>query len=104
MDSSNTVGFASALDLMRDGKRVARKGWKNIKAIFIVDGSTFEVNRAPLNKFFPEGTKVTYNPHIDVIGTDDTVGVWTPTNFDVLSLDWYEVVDEAPAANGQTAA
>ena len=92
MEGEHTFGFEVALDLVKQGKRVARKGWKNIKAIFLVAGSTFAVNRAPLLGIFPEGQKIVYNPHIDVIATDETVGVWTPTTFDILSGDWVEIV------------
>lgn len=93
MESQNETTFEAALSLIKSGKKAARRGWKNVTFIFLVQGSEFEVNRAPLNQFFSVGTKVKYNPHIDVVGTDGSIGVWTPTNFDVLSEDWYEVTE-----------
>lgn len=93
MESQTSVlTFEGALSLIKSGKKAGRRGWKNIKFIFLVPGSVFTVNRAPLNQFYAEGTQIKYNSHIDVVGTDDSVGVWTPTNFDVLSEDWYEVI------------
>lgn len=83
--------FGEALVQLKAGHRVVRAHWKNVTAIFLVDGSTFQVNRAPLDKFFPVGTDVTYNPHIDMLGADGTVGVWTPSNGDVLAEDWSTV-------------
>ena len=43
--------FSEALMLVKDGKRVGRREWKNARCIFLVAGSTFTVNRAPLNQF-----------------------------------------------------
>lgn len=87
----NTFSFSRALELVKEGKRVGRREWKNAKCVFLVNGSTFEVNRAPLNEFFPEGTSITYRPHIDMIGADDTVGTWSPSMVDIMADDWYEV-------------
>lgn len=85
-----TFGFGEALALLKEGKRVCRIEWKNAKCVFLVAGSEFEVNRAPLNQFFPEGTKVSYRPHIDMQGADDSIGTWSPSMVDVLAEDWAE--------------
>ena len=87
----NEFGFGTALDYLREGKRVGRKEWKNARYVFLVQGSQFEVSRAPLNQFFEEGTKVNYRPHIDMCGADNTIGTWSPSMVDVLALDWYLV-------------
>lgn len=86
-------GFGSALDLLREGKRVGRREWKNARCVFLVNGSQFQVNRAPLLGIFPEGTEITYRPHIDMIGADGSVGTWSPSMVDILALDWYEVTE-----------
>lgn len=85
--------FSWALERLKVGARVGRRTWKNARCVFLVAGSEFEVNRAPLNQFFPEGTKVTYRPHIDMVGSDGTIGTWAPSMVDVLAEDWYEVTD-----------
>lgn len=89
----NTFGFDIALDLIKQGKRVGRREWKNARAVFLVDGSHFMVNRAPLLGIFPEGTEINYRPHIDMIGADNSIGTWSPSMVDVLAEDWYEVTD-----------
>ena len=91
MYSQFTPTFEVALAMMRAGKKVGRKEWKNARFIFLVQGSEFEVNRAPLNQFYPEGTKVTYRAHIDMCGADNTIGTWAPSMVDLLAEDWYEV-------------
>lgn len=87
----NTFGFGRALCFIQEGKTVGRREWKNAKGVFLVDGSKFTVNRAPLNKIFPEGTEVTYRPHIDMRGADDSIGTWAPSMVDILATDWYEI-------------
>jgi len=87
--------FGWALAQLQKGLRVARAGWngKNM-FVFLVAGSTFKVDRAPLDKFYPEGTEVTYRPHLDMRAADGTIGVWLASQTDLLADDW-DVV-EAP--------
>lgn len=89
-----TFGFGEALEKMKAGSRVARRNWngKDMFA-FLVDGSKFTVNRAPLDTFFPEGTEVEYRPHIDLKAVDGTIGVFTPSTVDLLGEDWYVVAN-----------
>jgi hypothetical protein len=67
------------LDSIKDGKRVRRRKWKNLTAVFLVPGSTFNVNRAPLLEIFSEGTEINYHAHIDGIGADGFMGIWVPS-------------------------
>lgn len=89
--TTETFDFAEALSRLKQGKRLARISWKNAAFVFLVDGSEFEVNRAPLNKFYSEGTRVKYRPHVDLVATDGSVGTWGIGNVDILADDWYEV-------------
>lgn len=83
------MDFSTALLLLKDGAKVAREGWngKNM-FVFMVPGSQFQVNRAPLLGIYPEGTEITYNPHIDMKYADGTVGNWTPNDKDLFAEDW----------------
>jgi len=81
--------FSEALELLKDGIPVYRKGWNGKDMyVFLVKGSTFKVSRPPLNEFFPEGREVTYKPHLDMRYTDGTIGVWLTATPDILSDDW----------------
>lgn len=79
--------FSYAIDKVKNGFRMTRNSWSN-QYIFLVPGSTFSVNRAPLNQIFPVGTSITYHSHIDIKYPDGTVGVWFPTQEDLLATDW----------------
>lgn len=89
-ESGHNYSFSEALEMIEDGETLSRRGWngKNM-FVFLVKGSTFEVNRAPLNLMFTEGTKITYRPHIDMKAADGTIGVWNPSQDDLLSKDWF---------------
>jgi len=83
------MNFSEALCLIKTGSKLCRAGWngKNM-FVFLVAGSDFVVNRAPLNQYYPEGTPVTYRPHIDLRAADGTIGVWSISNNDALAEDW----------------
>lgn len=88
------MDFSQALDALQRGARVARRGWngKNM-FVFLVPGSEFEVNRAPLLGIFPPGTRITYRPHLDMCAADGTIGVWVPSQTDILADDWVVVLN-----------
>lgn len=81
--------FSHALLLLKDGKKVAREGWngKNM-FIFLVQGSTFQVSRAPLNQFYPEGTEIKYHAHVDMRTATGEIVPWLCSQTDMLASDW----------------
>lgn len=91
--TEDKLDFSDALELLKEGYLVTREGW-NGKGIFLylVPGSTFEVNRAPLNEIFDEGTVVDYHPHIDMRTADGYHVPWLASQADLLATDW-QVVD-----------
>lgn len=86
------MDFGEAVRKLKEGKRVAREGWNGKdQFIFLVPGSSFQVNRYPLNEIYPEGTQIDYRPHIDIKTADGSIGAWSPSNSDALAEDWLEV-------------
>lgn len=84
--------FEQVLPLIKRGAKGARAGWNGKQQfVFYVPGSEFLVSRAPLLGVLPEGTKVTYRPHIDLRAVDGSIGVWQPSMSDVLADDWVVV-------------
>jgi hypothetical protein len=83
------MNFSEALERIKNGDKAYREGWNGKDMfVYLVEGSQFVVNRAPLNKIYPEGTEINYRPHIDLKAADGTCGVWSPSNSDVLAEDW----------------
>lgn len=83
------MDFAKALVALKEGQKVAREGWNGKEMfLFLVPGSTFQVNRPPLMGIYPEGTTINYQPHIDIKTADGTVVPWTVSQSDLLAEDW----------------
>lgn len=81
--------FGEALEALKQGKKVARSGWNGKGMfLFLVQGSTFKVNRPPLLGIYEEGTEINYCPHIDMKTADDKVVPWLASQTDVLAEDW----------------
>jgi hypothetical protein len=81
--------FGLAIEALKLGKRVARAGWNGRGMfLFLVPGSTFQVNRPPLLGIYPEGTAINYCPHIDMKTADEKVVPWLASQTDVLAEDW----------------
>ena len=89
---NENLNFGDALALLKSGKKVAREGWNGKGMfLFLVPGSTFKVNRAPLLGIYPEGTEISYCPHIDMRTADGKIVPWLASQTDVLADDWREV-------------
>jgi len=81
--------FSEALEALKSGYKVARQGWNGKGMfIFLVPGSTFEVNRAPLLGIYPVGTTISYHAHIDMKTADGMIVPWLCSQTDMLAEDW----------------
>jgi hypothetical protein len=81
--------FGAALSLLKGGRKLQRDGWNGKGMfVFLVDGSRFTVNRAPLLGIFPEGTEIEYRPHIDIKNVDGSISTWVPSIGDIMAEDW----------------
>lgn len=91
---SNGLNFSTALEYLKRGVRMQRKGW-NGKGMFIylVPGSSFAVNRPPLLGIYPVGTVITYHPHIDMSTVDGSCVPWLCSQTDMLANDWQIMED-----------
>lgn len=77
-----------------EGVKAQRAGWNGKGMfIFLVPGSNFVVNRAPLLGIYPEGTEIKYHPHVDMKTAEGTVVPWICSQTDMLADDWQLVAD-----------
>lgn len=84
------------LDILKElertpGSMARRDAWEESCFIYYVPGSTFKVNRAPLNIIFPLDTEVSYQSHIDFCcmhGDRIITGVYGPTEEDLVAEDF----------------
>lgn len=86
------TNFAEVVRGLKVGRRYARASWNGKGMfIFLVNGSTFKVNREPLLSILGEGTEVEYHAHIDMKTAQGYVVPWLASQADVLAEDWLEV-------------
>lgn len=89
---TTSMSFGDALVMLKAGKKVARAGWNGKGMfLFLVNGSTFQVNRPPLLGIYPEGTTINYHAHVDMKTADDKVVPWLCSQTDMLAEDWQVV-------------
>ena len=88
------MNFGKALELLKQGERVCRKGWngKNM-FIYLVRGTELDVRemlRNEADEHIPalEGA-VVINGHIDMFTADESIVVgWLASQTDMLAEDW----------------
>ena len=81
--------FGQALIELKAGGKVAREGWNGKGMfLFLVNGSTFKVNRPPLLGIYPEGTEIKYHAHVDMKTADGQIVPWLCSQTDMLAEDW----------------
>ena len=86
---TDRLPFGLAIEAMKKGHTVAREGWNGKGMfLFLVPGSTFEVNRVPLLGIYPLGTVVNYHAHIDMKTADGDIVPWLASQTDMLADDW----------------
>lgn len=83
------MNFGQALEAVKNGAKAARQGWNGKDMfIFLVPGSTFQVNRPPLLGIYPEGTTINYHAHVDIRTADGQIVPWLCSQTDMLADDW----------------
>lgn len=91
--------FGMALEALKRGKAVSRKGW-NGKGMFITlqNGSEVEGNNMgnePAKKYYGD-CKAKICPHIDMKAADGSYVVgWLASQTDLLAEDW-DIIDPVP--------
>ena len=85
---SEAFDFGEAIRRMKNGARVARKGW-NGKGMFVmhcsVDGEDYTLS---------DGMTVIRRDYLYGKAADNTVVPWVASQTDILAEDWYEVKKE----------
>ena len=81
------MNFGNAVELLKEGKKVARKGW-NGKGMFLylVPKGTYPARTDIAKKEF--GESVEYAPYIAMKTVQGNVVPWLASQTDVLAEDW----------------
>lgn len=105
----DSVNFGGAIDLLKAGLAVRRKGW-NGKGMFIVKqvpshiGAYIIPKMPSLPQYVKDILMRRENPHIDyinqmlIINPDGRADSWVPSSSDVFAEDWEVVTEELPSS------
>lgn len=97
--SCDVMPFGLAVEAMKRGHPVARKGW-NGKGMFayLVPSNSYPAQTGMAKAHFGDGALVPYNAYMALKGADGTVSTWAPSGSDALAEDWRIVVDQRAIA------
>ena len=86
------MNFGEALEAVKEGKRIARKGWngKGMYVYYIPANSYKAITEVAREEF---GDMVPYNPYFAIKNVNNTVSTWVPSVNDCLAEDWF-IVEE----------
>ena len=85
------VDFGEALRLLKNGKKVSRKGWNGsgMYAYYIPANSYPAITEIAKKEF---GDKlVPYRPYLALKTAQNDVATWNPSTSDCLAEDWFIV-------------
>ena len=83
------MNFGKALEVLKQGRKVTRKGW-NGKGMFVFIDPGYTC--AGYESFTGQKNNI-INPCFFIKNTNKTLSTWVPSVNDCLAEDWYEAVD-----------
>jgi hypothetical protein len=85
--------FSNALNALKLGKKIARKGWNGANMFVIYqkgypDG--IAVNKQTAEAYeIPEGTILKFRPYLQLKTAQNDCAMWVPSCSDLLANDWF---------------
>lgn len=96
---SASFDFGAALDAMKAGCAVARKGWNGSGMFaYFVPSNSYPAQTGVAKSHFGEGAMVPYGAYLAIKTTSGAVNTWAPSVGDVLAGDWFIVDAQRKAA------
>jgi len=84
------LDFGQALNAMKMGKKIARKGWngQNMFVYYVPEASYPSVTKVAKDTF---GEFTPYRAYMALKTAQNDVAVWHPSGSDALATDWFVV-------------
>jgi hypothetical protein len=84
------VDFGEAIRLLKDGKKVSRKGWNGLGMYaYYVPANSYPATTESARKEF--GELVPYRAYLALKTAQKDVSTWNPSTTDCLAEDWFVV-------------
>jgi hypothetical protein len=85
------VDFGEAIRLLKDGKKVSRKGWNGSGMYaYYVPANSYPASTEIAKKQFGDGL-VPYRAYLALKTAQNDIATWNPSTSDCLSEDWFVV-------------
>lgn len=82
------MNFSKALELLKQGKKVARNGWNGKgQFVYFVAGGNYPAQMDAIKGVF-ENDLVPYRPYMALKTAQGDVATWVPSVSDILAEDW----------------
>lgn len=98
-EESDTFDFGCALEILKDGGKVARKGWNGKKQYIELATNISYVNAA--EEIVNCEHEAIGNKALAFVGTSGVQMGWLASQSDMLAEDWYEVEEVVALEAGQ---
>lgn len=95
------MNFGQAIELAKQGKRIARKGWNGANMFaYYVEAGVFPAKMDAIKGIF-ENDMVPYRPYLALKTAQNDVATWSPSTSDALAEDWEVVIDSPTRIYGR---
>jgi hypothetical protein len=85
------VDFGEAIRLLKDGKKVSRKGWNGLGMYaYYVPANSYPASTEIAKKEFWDKL-VPYRPYLALKTAQNDIATWNPSTSDCLAEDWFVV-------------
>lgn len=89
---SGNFDFGAALQLLKLGYKVARKGWNGSGMFaYMVPANSYPAQTGAIKSYFGD-TLIPYRAYFALKTAQDDVATWVPSGSDILAEDW-EIVE-----------
>jgi hypothetical protein len=86
------MNFGKAIEALKEGKKVARKGWNGVGMfVYYVKEASYPAMMDIIKGQF-ENDLVPYRPYLALKTAQNDIATWSPSTSDVLAEDW-EIVE-----------
>lgn len=90
--TSGNFDFGSALQLLKLGYKVARKGWNGSDMFaYMVPANSYPAQTGAIKSYFGDKL-IPYRAYFALKTAQDDVATWVPSGSDILAEDW-EIVE-----------
>jgi hypothetical protein len=82
------MNFGQAIEKLKEGKRVARKGWNgNGMFVYYVPAAAYPPSTDIMKELFG-GENIPYRAYLALKTAQNDIATWSPSTSDALAEDW----------------